>query len=130
MAAITNGADFSRNLGSGGLITIFGDNLATQTASADSTPLPTRLANTCVTVNGANLPLMFVSPEQINAQLPFVAGVSNMLVHNTGGLSNIFVSRVDPSAPAIFKVSGPNNNSGGVSRRQQAGDPVESAARQ
>jgi uncharacterized protein (TIGR03437 family) len=64
-----------------------------------------------VTVNGANLPLMFVSPEQINAQLPFVAGVSNMLVHNPGGLSNIFVSNVNASAPAIFKVLGPNNNS-------------------
>ena len=111
VASITNGADFSRNMGAGGLITIFGDNLATQTASAAGTPLPTSLANTCVTVNGGNLPLLFVSPEQINAQLPFVAGVSNMLVHNPGGLSNIFVSRVDPSAPAIFKVSGPNNNS-------------------
>ena len=111
VAAITNGADFSRNLGSGGLVSIFGDNLSTQTASADDTPLPTSLANTCVTINGANLPLMFVSPEQINAQLPFVAGVSNTLVHNPGGLSNIFVSRVDSSAPAIFNVSGPNNNS-------------------
>jgi len=111
VAAITNGADFSRNLGSGGLITIFGDNLSDQTASATSTPLPTSLGNTCVTVNGANLPLMFVSPEQINAQLPFVAGVSNMLVHNPGGLSNIFVSNVNASAPAIFKVLGPNNNS-------------------
>ena len=111
VAAITNGADFSRNLGSGGLVTIFGDNLANQTASAASTPLPTSLGNTCVTVNGANLPLMFVSPEQINAQLPFVVGVSNMLVHNPGGLSNIFVSNVNSSAPAIFRVSGPNNNS-------------------
>ena len=111
VAAITNGADFSRNLGSGGLVTIFGDNLSDQTASADTTPLPTSLGNTCVTVNGANLPLMFVSPEQINAQLPFVAGTSNMLVHNPGGLSNIFVSNVSPSAPAIFKVLGPNNNS-------------------
>ena len=73
-----------------------------------------------MTVNGANLPLLFVSPEQINAQLPFVAGVSNMLVHNPGGLSNIFVSQVDPSAPAIFKVSGPNNNSFAAVFREDA----------
>jgi uncharacterized protein (TIGR03437 family) len=53
---------------------------------------------------------MHVSPTQINAQLPFNAfgGVSTV-VHTPGGISDIFVTQVDATAPAIFNVNSPNN---------------------
>ena len=69
------------------------------------------MADVCVAVNGANLPLLYVSPTQINGQLQFAAGTANTVVHTPGGRSDTFISQVLPSAPAIFEVEGPNNSS-------------------
>ncbi len=110
IAGVTNAADFSTKLGAGGLISIFGENLSPQTAAATETPLPNRLTEVCVTANGANLPLLFVSPEQINAQLPFFGGNAGMQVHTQGGVSDIFLTRVLTAAPAVFSVPGPSGN--------------------
>ncbi|MCW5981196.1 MAG: hypothetical protein KIT09_24145 [Bryobacteraceae bacterium] len=54
----------------GSIVSVFGSNLATVTQSADSLPLPANLGGTSVTVNGVPAPLFFVSPNQINLQLP------------------------------------------------------------
>jgi uncharacterized protein (TIGR03437 family) len=51
------------------LISIFGQNLGAS-AVASSTPLPTILGGTCVTLNNVALPLFMSSPGQINAQIP------------------------------------------------------------
>ena len=110
VSSITNAADYSIATGAGGLVAIWGENLAPETASATSMPLPTRLADVCVTVNGANLPLLYVSPTQINGQLQFAAGTANTVVHTPGGISDTFISRVFSSAPAIFEVQGPNGS--------------------
>ena len=111
VSSITNAADYSIQTGAGGLISIWGENLALETAMANSMPLPTRLADVCVAVNGANLPLLYVSPTQINGQLRFAAGTANTVVHTPGGRSDTFISQVLPSAPAVFEVEGPNNSS-------------------
>lgn len=107
---VTNGADFARATAVGGLISIFGNGLAPQEQGAVDTPLPTRLASTCVSANGAPLPLMYVSPNQINAQMTFTTfGPINLQVHSNGGVSDVFVKQVDPAAPAIFGVRGPDS---------------------
>ncbi len=62
----------SNQLAPGSIVSIFGTNLASSTAWADRTPLPTTLAGTSVTFGGISAPLFFVSPGQINAQLPTV----------------------------------------------------------
>ncbi len=109
VSSITNAADYSIATGAGGLVAIWGENLSLETAGATSMPLPTRLADVCVTVNGANLPLLYVSPTQINGQLQFAAGTANTVVHTPGGRSDTFISQVFSSAPAIFEVKGPND---------------------
>jgi uncharacterized protein (TIGR03437 family) len=69
------------------------------------------LGNVCVTANGTNLPLLYVSPTQINAQLPYNAsGSVSTVVHTSGGISDIFVSQVASTAPAIFSVPAPNSS--------------------
>src|ERR1035441_3920857 len=68
---VTNAASYSTVLAPGELFSIFGTNLASATASAASVPLPMILAGTSVTVNGKPAPLVFVSPTQINAQIPY-----------------------------------------------------------
>jgi uncharacterized protein (TIGR03437 family) len=111
VSAITSAADFTTQIGSGGLISIFGRNLAQGTAGAVDTPLPRTLGNACVTVNGESLPLLYVSPEQINAQLPYsTVGPTNATIHSENGISDVFVTQVDPTAPTIFQVTGPDSS--------------------
>ena len=111
ISAITNPANFTTDVATGGLITLFGEQLSEVTASADATPLPTTLGNTCVSMNGLILHLLYVSPTQINAQASFrLAGGVSTIVHGPGGLSDIFLSQINVTAPAIFNVAGPDES--------------------
>ncbi|MCH8268334.1 MAG: IPT/TIG domain-containing protein [Acidobacteria bacterium] len=71
VAATVEGAGFQPGISPGSIASLFGFNLSASTASADTVPLPTTLAGVRVTVNGVIAPLYFVSPEQINFQVPF-----------------------------------------------------------
>ncbi|HVW07219.1 MAG TPA: hypothetical protein VHC90_01480 [Bryobacteraceae bacterium] len=64
-----NAASWSEPISPGSMIAIFGTNLAASPASA-SAPLPLTLGGTSVTINGLPAPLSFVSPGQVNAQVP------------------------------------------------------------
>jgi uncharacterized protein (TIGR03437 family) len=59
-----------------------------------------------VTVNDFSIPLLYVSPTQINAQLPFTVSPGNatMEIRNsvTGKVSNGITFKVVSSAPGIF----------------------------
>ncbi|HLJ14796.1 MAG TPA: hypothetical protein VKV15_09895, partial [Bryobacteraceae bacterium] len=52
-----------------GLLAIFGQNLA-ESATAQSTPLPSVLGGVCVTLNNTAMPLIMTSAGQINGQVP------------------------------------------------------------
>jgi uncharacterized protein (TIGR03437 family) len=58
-------------LSPGSIASIFGANLAYSTETASTIPLPTQLAGTSVTVHGFPAPLFYVSPSQINFQMPW-----------------------------------------------------------
>jgi len=64
-----NVANFQTGIAPGTLVAIFGRNFASP-AAAPSTPLPTVLGGSCVTLNDRPIPLLFTTPEQINAQIP------------------------------------------------------------
>jgi len=104
-SAVVNAANFTSPVAPIGLISIFGKNLAA-TAAASSTPLPTVLGGTCVTVNNAPIPLLATTASQINAQLPptLAAGTYPIVVRSianqaASGSVNVTVSKY---APAIF----------------------------
>ncbi len=69
---LTGGADAAK-IAPGTIVSIQGTNLTAQSANADLTKpaLPTKLAGTSVYFNGIAAPLYFVSPTQINAQIPW-----------------------------------------------------------
>jgi uncharacterized protein (TIGR03437 family) len=74
-STLTGGGDASR-LGPGTLVSVLGSGLSAPPGSgvsADFTQpnLPTSLAGTQVYINGIAAPLLYVSPTQINAQLPW-----------------------------------------------------------
>ena len=104
--AVVNGASFApRRLAPGSLFSIFGNGFSQQTASATSLPLPTSLASTQVLMNGQPVPLDYVSPSQINAQVPLETPVSTPVaisVVNAGKQSNTTTLNTLPAAPGIF----------------------------
>src|SRR5580698_9419514 len=71
---VVNSASYTGPVEPASLISIFGSNLAavTQPVAASVTPLPTGVGGTSVSVNGIPAPLLFVSPGQINAQMPYL----------------------------------------------------------
>lgn len=70
-ASYATGGPTGKGVAAGTLVSIFGTNLAPAAQSASGFPLPTVLAGTSVAVNGIPAPLLYVSPRQINAQLPY-----------------------------------------------------------
>jgi uncharacterized protein (TIGR03437 family) len=102
---VVNAASFAPKLAPGALATIFGTNLASGTAQASSLPLPTSLGGSQVTVGGIAAPLLYVSPAQINFQVPFEAprsGSGPVVVSNNGTPSAAQMASMAEYAPGIF----------------------------
>lgn len=104
---ILNSASFAPPtfpISGGTIVALFGTGLAGGTEAAQSTPLPTSLLGTSVTVNGVAAPLFFVSPGQINIQVPFAtSGASaNVIVNRGSSNSNTVATPVAPSSPGVF----------------------------
>jgi uncharacterized protein (TIGR03437 family) len=68
-------------------------------------PLPTLLGDSCLTIDGQLVPLVFVSPGQINGQLPFgSSGTPSAVLHTPNGVSNALKFTVQGTAPSVFTV--------------------------
>ncbi|MEX2263208.1 MAG: hypothetical protein WD696_14725 [Bryobacteraceae bacterium] len=69
---VVNAASFEPGaVAPGSIATLLGSNLAEATAAAITMPLPTELAGVRVSVDGLAAPLFYVSPGQINLQMPW-----------------------------------------------------------
>jgi uncharacterized protein (TIGR03437 family) len=101
---VVNSGDFTKPVAPGSLISIMGSQLSPMTLAATDAPLPTVLADSCLTVNGLVIPIQFVSPTQINAQLPFqIDGNVALVLHTPGGVSDTLRISMLPTAPSIFR---------------------------
>jgi uncharacterized protein (TIGR03437 family) len=108
--SIVNAADLKPGIAPGGLITLFGTQMSPVNLASSEMPLPTALADSCLTVNGLPVPILFVSPNQINAQMPFeTVGNVSMILRTPGGSSDTYNLQVVPGAPSVFRsgVAGP-----------------------
>lgn len=85
--SVVNSANYSRNsVGPGGLFSIFGSNLSDKICNASTLPLSNNLCGTKITMNGnVTVPILFTSPTQINAQLPFEIGDGKPYITVTTG---------------------------------------------
>jgi uncharacterized protein (TIGR03437 family) len=101
------------NLASGGhpaapgsLISIYGLNLAPGEAASNQIPAPTTLNGTSVRMNDISAPLLYVSRNQINAQVPFeVAPGGVTVVIQAGGLTSAAAGFVVyPTAPGVWRL--------------------------
>jgi uncharacterized protein (TIGR03437 family) len=101
----------------GQIVSIFGAELAPAAGSATGFPLPQSLQGVTVTVGGIAAPLFYVSPSQINFQVPFdvAQGATSIVVKRGSGsplvsavVRSVFVI---PATPGIFTAAGDGYNS-------------------
>lgn len=107
-AAVNAGGAGSPNLAPGELVSFFGANLATVTASASTQPLPTNLGGVSISVidgGGTAHPaaISYVSPAQINFLVPTETPIGNaaLVVAGANGTQAIPVT-IATVAPGIF----------------------------
>lgn len=114
-AALSGGGD-AASIAPGTVVAVLGGNLADTTVSAPAgvETLPTKLGNTEVYIDGVQVPLLFVSPGQINAQVPYEfqdrtsSSVYVRTVHADGSVTVTapIAMTIVPQNPGIFASSG------------------------
>ena len=103
---VGNAATFLSPISPGALATIVGTGFGTATFQADdgfAWPMSANLVS--VKVNGVAAPLYFVSPGQINFQVPWATpttGTVNVAVLVNGGNGNVAPVAVGTAAPGLF----------------------------
>jgi uncharacterized protein (TIGR03437 family) len=110
ISQLVNAADQTSPVAPGALINVMGTNLSPVNVATNEVPLPTALADSCLTVNGIPVPMLLVSSSQINAQLPYnVDGNATMVLRTPGGVSDNYLFSILPAAPSVFRngIAGP-----------------------
>ena len=99
----TNAASFRQVYAPGMILAIFGTGLAGTTRSTPFVPLPVQLSGVTVTLGGYLCPLYFISPGQLNIQVPYPvptgAAVLKVSYNGQSATSNVTVTS---TAPGIF----------------------------
>jgi uncharacterized protein (TIGR03437 family) len=88
----------------GSIVSIYGVNLTSDLVVSPDGPLKQTLGNVTVFANGRLLPLVFVSPDQINAQLPsdLTGGAYKLTVHSDGNPDVSAIFNVARNAPGLY----------------------------
>src|SRR5690348_12622961 len=108
IAGVTNGASYSGNLAPGTWASIFGSQLAADTAVAETVPLPDQLRGVSVTIGGLTAPMRFVSASQLNVVIPFAltlpatAASLPVVVTAPAGKSAPFNVLLSRNSPGLF----------------------------
>jgi uncharacterized protein (TIGR03437 family) len=107
IASVSNGASFQPTFAPGAALSIFGSQLAPVTHSASSVPLPLSTSGVAVLVNGIAAPLYYVSPSQLNVQIPYETAANNSAVLSVNNNGHVTTQsfQVAAAAPGIFTSS-------------------------
>jgi uncharacterized protein (TIGR03437 family) len=103
IGGIANPAAYSTAVSPGMVAAVFGTNLANGTSTASGTPLPYSLGGVSAAVNGIAAPLAYVSPTQVDIQIPYEVGAGPAVlgIDNNGQIAG-FQFQISASAPGIF----------------------------
>jgi uncharacterized protein (TIGR03437 family) len=115
--AVTSAASFVANdAAASGIFTAFGAGMTSGTQISNTIPLPTTLLNTSVSVRDSigsarPAPLFYVSPNQINFQVPdqTAPGAALVTVNAADGSSFQTSINVLPVAPGLFTLNASGN---------------------
>ncbi len=114
--SINNAGSYAEVYAPGEIVAVFGSNLSPSTTSTSSVPFPLTMAGVSATINGEAVPLWFLSPAQMNIQIPYEATVGANLtleINNNGAVTsqNFLVSS---AAPGIFTAANTTNIANGL----------------
>jgi len=103
VAGITNAASFQQVFAPGMILSVFGTQLGDFAQSFGTVPLPQYLAGFEASVNGVTAPLYYVSPNQVNLQIPYETQPGPAILTVGNPYVNInYNFQVAASAPGIF----------------------------
>jgi uncharacterized protein (TIGR03437 family) len=128
--ASVSAASYNGEVASESIVAAFGENLAASAAAASTVPLPTQLAGVKVKVKDAlgaerDAPLFFVSPNQINYQIPSGSsgGVATVSVYSNGGTQVATgMVPITMAAPALFTANSSGQGAPAASLLRISGD--------
>lgn len=118
--SVVNAASLQTSLSPGASVSVLGSYLTgpTQSTTYDDTGFyPTSVAGTSVTFNGTAAPLVYVSPSQINAIVPFaLAGQTSgqVVVQRFQQVSNTFTLPLQAASPGIFTATQNGNGQAAI----------------
>ena len=103
IGGIANSATYRTALSPGMVVAVFGANLAGATDTASGSPLPYSLDGVSAAVNGIAAPLVYVSPTQVNLQIPYEVGAGPAVlgITNNGQVGG-FQLQISAAAPGIL----------------------------
>ncbi len=130
VSAIANAAGFSSNMAPGSLVSVFGTGLAGAILQTPANAaLPARLFDASVTFNDIPAPIYYVSPTQINAQVPFEIqpGPVRVQVRRNLAASPVESITVHSAAPSILTLDQRGSGAGLIFHEMDAGLVTEAS---
>jgi uncharacterized protein (TIGR03437 family) len=120
ITGIADAASFNRGVSPGSLLTITGRNLATANTRREAAMgyvredrFPTELGCVGVEIDGKRAPLLYVSSEQINVQVPATSNLGDVPVRVIVNadrpnqlMSDVATTRMQAVSPALFTFNG------------------------
>ncbi|MDA0205218.1 MAG: hypothetical protein O2795_07710, partial [Acidobacteria bacterium] len=103
--AVVSAAGVVTDVSPGGIATVWGLDFSFEALGAEGLPLPVKIGETSVTINGVECPLFYVSEFQINLQIPLETPTDIevvLLVEHEGLVSEPFTLIVRTDAISVF----------------------------
>ncbi|MBI3282207.1 MAG: MBL fold metallo-hydrolase [Acidobacteria bacterium] len=111
----------------GSLASVFGSFAGSETLASSDYPLPRKLGQAEVLIQGNAVPLLFVSPHQINLQIPSLLGPGQYPaeVRVAGQTLARLPVTVVPRAPGVFFVANQDGRCNSASNAARRGETME-----
>lgn len=103
ISSVADPASGQASAAPGSILSVFGSNLSPSTQTLTGTVLPFAAGAVTATVNNLAAPLLYVSPTQINLQIPYEVGAGPAVlgINNNGQVAG-YQFTVAPAAPSIY----------------------------
>jgi len=121
---VSNAAGDAATVAPGSIASLFGSNLADATASSTTNPFPQTMGGVSLVCAGRILPLMYVSPGQVNFQVAsdLDPGQYQLEIHRTSGPVRQVAITIARNAPGLFVAVRPDGSVPSENAPVHAGD--------
>jgi uncharacterized protein (TIGR03437 family) len=103
----SNAASSQQTYAPGMALSVYGTQLGNFPQQAQAVPLPDFLAGFEATINGVTAPLYYVSPGQVNIQIPYETPTGQVTLVVGNPYQNVsYTLNIAPAAPGIFLSNG------------------------